>query len=408
VNQRETTRLFVMILACAPVGVAAQGLAGTASFGPVQTTPCSNCLSTLPPYATILDASAGKNVFPLPGSTRNFASATDFANFMHGSLNAQVTFDGSGNITVALSLLQVGKTYYLDSNNNIRPITDPVSAFVGGLPGQFTIAGVTYHTGIQGQDSLSSSPTSDVRQCNQSAECISGRSYNHHYIANIHDSVGTEVNQETGGYQESPYLCVKWLLFVPYPAICTSSSGSNRLTLGGALFWDPSKLSGGCLGPPNSNFCGGPGPSYTAVARQLPITTYVNTTNVSFSDSTWYFGWPFSAPPPTPASVEIGACGYSSSAAVNSYGATVAASILAQNCWGSGVTCFNGLTLCGGTTCTNLAYDPVNCGACGHYCFSGQTCQSGTCTDPPPPPGCPSGYLDFGDGSCTPPGTLCP
>jgi len=42
-------------------------------------------------------------------------------------------------------------------------------------------------------------------------------------------------------------------------------------------------------------------------------------------------------------------------------------------------TCPTGQTMCG-STCTNTAYDPGNCGACGHTCGSGQVCSSGTCS----------------------------
>ena len=38
----------------------------------------------------------------------------------------------------------------------------------------------------------------------------------------------------------------------------------------------------------------------------------------------------------------------------------------------------NGGTLCG-STCTNLATDPANCGGCGLACLSGQLCSAGTC-----------------------------
>ena len=33
-----------------------------------------------------------------------------------------------------------------------------------------------------------------------------------------------------------------------------------------------------------------------------------------------------------------------------------------------------------GGTCTNVTTDNSNCGACGHVCPTGMTCQSGTCS----------------------------
>jgi hypothetical protein len=39
--------------------------------------------------------------------------------------------------------------------------------------------------------------------------------------------------------------------------------------------------------------------------------------------------------------------------------------------------------------CTNLTSDPANCGACGTVCPAGQGCYSGQCASAPPPPTCP-------------------
>ncbi|HSO33752.1 MAG TPA: hypothetical protein VLT33_14565 [Labilithrix sp.] len=43
------------------------------------------------------------------------------------------------------------------------------------------------------------------------------------------------------------------------------------------------------------------------------------------------------------------------------------------------------LTACGGT-CRDLGSDEANCGACGTICAPTNTCESGACTPPAPPP----------------------
>jgi hypothetical protein len=51
-------------------------------------------------------------------------------------------------------------------------------------------------------------------------------------------------------------------------------------------------------------------------------------------------------------------------------------------------TCSSDLALCGGS-CTALATDPANCGACGHSCAAGESCYGGACF-------CPSGFNTCG------------
>jgi hypothetical protein len=105
-------------------------------------------------------------------------------------------YDSNGNVVGASGkLLKIGNTYYVDpSNNTIKPITEPISAFIGGIPRQFTVAGVTYPTGIQGQDYLApllGGPLpQNVMQCNNNPsapDCIAGESWNTHAFGHIHD-----------------------------------------------------------------------------------------------------------------------------------------------------------------------------------------------------------------------------
>src|SRR6266446_7088872 len=126
----------VCILA-AVLGAAAPSFgqqAGQAQFGNAPSPPCSNCLSA-PPNTIYLDASGGKLMHPLPSSQRDFASASEFATFLQQNLNATPIYDSNGNVVGASgALLQIGRTYYVDANNNVQPITEPISAFIGGIP----------------------------------------------------------------------------------------------------------------------------------------------------------------------------------------------------------------------------------------------------------------------------------
>ena len=48
-------------------------------------------------------------------------------------------------------------------------------------------------------------------------------------------------------------------------------------------------------------------------------------------------------------------------------------------------TCDPRLTICGGT-CRDLGSDEANCGACANACAPADSCGSGVCTPPAPPP----------------------
>jgi hypothetical protein len=374
--------LAALVAATAPSF--AQTAAGTATFGQPSTTSCPNCLSA-PSNTIVLDASAGKLMQPLPSGQRNFASASEFATFLQTSLSAIPVYDGAGNVIGASgNILRIGRTYYLDSTNTIRPITEPISAFIGGIPATFTVAGVTYNTGIQGQDYLvpqrvMSVPT-DVYECNRYGECISGHSWNKHWIGHIYDSVGVEVDQETGGYQESLSVC--WAFIFPYP--CITSSGTNTLSLTGYLWADPIS------------------PRWSTNSTQSNVTHIeLNSWSVCFIGSCG----------PGDASSLVGACEAHSSAAIPSRGAT-AVGTYGSLCPGPvGVTCSSGYTLCQpNNVCTTPSNDVNNCGTCGNVCPGGYSCQSGACVPPPPPPPpplCRAGYT-FCDPGCVKWPAVCP
>lgn len=48
----------------------------------------------------------------------------------------------------------------------------------------------------------------------------------------------------------------------------------------------------------------------------------------------------------------------------------------------AGPSCPAGQTLCG-SVCTNVSYDPQNCGRCGSACPAGIACTAGACSCPP-------------------------
>jgi len=248
--RRYLCSVFTAGIAAAATSSFAQTVAGEAQFTQTPPPSCTNCLAA--PSGTIfLNASAGNVVHPLPSSQRNFASPADFAAFLQQNLNGTPIYDSAGNVVgVTTKLFQIGKTYYADpSTNTVKPITDPIAAFIGGIPAQFTVAGVTYTTGIQGQDYLV--PANDAAPSNlftlprdaihcktypAPTECIWGRSWNDAAPGKITTSTGIQVKQAIGGYQESTNFCWKFG-FIPW--VCTSHSGTNQLKLQGTLFRDP-------------------------------------------------------------------------------------------------------------------------------------------------------------------------
>ena len=160
--------------------------AGNSTIGPATAgSGCPTCLTTVPPYTSVLNATNGAVFFPLPSSQRNFSSAADLANFLTQNFNAHLIYDSTGTQLVGARgrIVKYGRSYYLNSNNVVQEITHPINAFVGGISGQFTMAGAVYYSGAQGQTFLSSSSNlagPDVSQCNQYGECVSGHSLNSH------------------------------------------------------------------------------------------------------------------------------------------------------------------------------------------------------------------------------------
>jgi len=315
-----------------------------------------------------LDASGGKLMQPLPSSQRNFATVADFVAFLQQNLNATPIYDDSGNVVGASGgLMQIGRTYYVDANYQVQPITDPISAFIGGIGAQFTVAGPTYSTGVQGQDYIVTPPT-DLNHCNSAVtECLSEHSWNTHAIAHVRDTVGVEVNQESGGYQEGKYFCWKGPCPFCIPWICTSHSGSNLLTLEGSFFYDPPEVG-------------------VDIARKYAISKpQQNTTGIAFSKWSVCFG--FGCGGQSDAQILFGACQQGTESSMPSYGATRDGRVMDLYCSTSAITCKSGYTYCGGPNlvCAQLQTDPLNCTACGQQCPAGWSCSSG-CVPPPPPP----------------------
>jgi len=390
--------LTAMLAAAAPSF--AQPAGAVSQFVTPSTPLCSTCLAGAP-NDIFLDATGGKVMFPLPSSPRSFATVADFATFLQQNLNATPLYDsGSGKIIgVSGGLLQAGHSYYLDVNNAVQPITDPISAFIGGLWGRFTVAGLTYTTGLQGGSSpdaiIGFNLPTNVIQCKTNpTECIVGHSWNEHTLGTgLSDSVGIKVEQLIGGFQQSTGVC--WWFIFPYP--CSSSSGTNLLSLQGQLFYDQFLLLG-------------TGPSTTQVAFTYQ-NTLQNVTDITYSKEMHCFGIPFTPITVCGGSYEfasslVGACERDSSASIPSVGATADGRTI--GCATPGVTCSSGYTLCQPNNVCSGLIDVQHCGSCTNQCPQGWSCGGAplSCVPPPPPPCTPAcaGQCGVPDGC----GGFCP
>lgn len=341
--------------------------------------------ASVPTYTIVLDASAGMTAFPMPGNPRSFASHDELARFLATDLNAQPIYDAAGRVIGAEGyLVEIGDSYYLDAANNVQPITNPISAYIGGLAAKFSVAGVEYTVPSQ-----AAPVPSHVKQCNTSGECLAESSWNTHWVGHIYDSVGTDVRQTSGGYQERTNFCWKWG-FIPW--ICTARSGSNVLYLEGTLF---------SAGP--------------VANKSIPLTAYPNTTRAKFGAWSVMFA-SAGGSVSTSASQLVGACGRGRSATVTASGATAAGSTIPYACFGGGVTCAStsetACNLSGVIYCANLSSASQFCGSCSNSCPSGWSCNNGACKAPPPPtdpvdPVCRAGTRDCG-GTCVPTRYECP
>ena len=179
--------------------------------GPIPYLTCTTCDpggggggGAPPPDSTaVIDASGGNVMFPLPTSPMSFASDADLGAYLQQQLSAVIIYDANGSVVGAEGkLIQIGHTFYLDGQNAVQRITDPVAAMVGGISGQFVVAGSQRHTSVQGVDSLvstydhslqppSGTVASSVRRCISSpAACTSGNSWTKHWPAGFYHSVG--------------------------------------------------------------------------------------------------------------------------------------------------------------------------------------------------------------------------
>jgi len=241
---------------------------------------------------------------------------------------------------------------------------------------------------VQGQDYIVT-PPEDFGHCNSASnECLSEHSWNTHWIGHVRDTVGIEVRQDVGGYQEIFNICYAAGL---YP--CPFGSGSNVLTLQGTLFQHPN--------------------SYN-VDTILYESVFLTKANVpAISEGRWSLCFVLGCGGNFVAQSLNGACQRGTENSMPSWGSTQAGSVLQQNCFGGGVSCKPGYTPCNGNVCAQLQVDPLNCGACGARCPDTYSCDSATCVAPPPSCSCPDpstvacgGYTDPCGNYCG--GSQCP
>jgi hypothetical protein len=192
---------------------------GSVSAGKVQLQPGSQ------PGELTIDAT-GSNVMLTP--LNSTLSTADLANYAQKNLNAQLILDPGGNIIgVRGTVTVLGQPQIVNATTHqITGSTDPVADLLGLTPS------------VQSAITPYAIPRT-VDSCDTTGyNCYHAESWQKHYDLKIFDynDIGASTSQTKGGYYTETHFCWLWG-FIPWG--CTSSHGSNYLTVGVGFYAYP-------------------------------------------------------------------------------------------------------------------------------------------------------------------------
>jgi hypothetical protein len=202
-------------------------------------------ITTLAPNTLLIDASAGHHVLTIPSQVRTFPTSSAFFQYLITNFHGKALTDAKGNVIGV-----AGASVIRDRSYSVNPTThklveqdDPILAQIGGTTQKIRIGTKTYDLSRpqpaplrtparrRGEPMLlASSPPSEVDVCSSGA-CSKNTSWITNLV--IYYAVGSTTQQTKGGFEQTSSFCWKDG-FIPW--VCTTSSGSNSLSISNEYF----------------------------------------------------------------------------------------------------------------------------------------------------------------------------
>ncbi|HTW83168.1 MAG TPA: hypothetical protein VMD91_03745 [Candidatus Sulfotelmatobacter sp.] len=202
-------------------------------------------ITTVAPNTLLIDASAGHHVITIPSATRTFPTLAAFVQYCVTAFHGKAINDAKGNLigVAGVSIIR-DHAYSVDPKTHaLVEQDDPILAQIAGTTGQVRIGTKVYDLSRPQPPALrtkarrradpillAANPPSEVDTCSQGA-CAKNTSF----VTNLflYYAVGSTTQQTKGGFEQSSSFCWKdgWI-----PWVCTTSSGSNSLSVSNEYF----------------------------------------------------------------------------------------------------------------------------------------------------------------------------